>query len=199
MKKLISFILTINLTLLSVLPVYAKPLTKYSQMEVRQFQSHVFDTKNEKMVYKAVINTLQDNGFIILNIEDEIGYIHARKDFKSRRIDKGRMVAYSMLLAYGITCTALSYGASAYMLEDPINKMNNEISPHTVIIDANANVESFGGKTRVRFVMTEKEFENADGDNFVKSAPRKAKRIYEPILYRAFFTEVDKNIFYEAI
>lgn len=200
MKKIVSLLLIFNLCFLNILPVCAKaPFKRYSQLEIREFQTHVYETKNTREVFKAAINTLQDNGFIILNIEDEMGYIRARKDFRANNTDKMRMAGYSMLLAYYITLTALSYGATAYGILDPVKRMQNELAKKTFIIDSNVNIEPFGNKTRVRFTMVEKILENADGYSFIKSSPRKVIRIYEPSLYQTFFSEVDKNIFYEKI
>lgn len=200
MKKFVSLFLIFNLCFTSVMPVCAKaPFKRYSQLEIREIQTHVYDTKNSREVFKAAINTLQDNGFIILNIEDEMGYIRAKKDFRAKHTDKMRMTGYSLLLAYYITLTALTYGAAAYGLMDPIQRMENELSKKTFIVDANVNIEPFGSKTRVRFTMVEKILENADGYSFIKSSPRKVIRIYEPALYRTFFSELDKNIFYEKI
>ncbi len=182
------------------MPACAKrPFKTYTQLEIREMQTHVYDTANRKEVFKAAINTLQDNGFIILNIEDEMGYIRARKDFLGHDVNKMRMAGYSLLLAYYITLTALSYGAMLYTVADPINRMGNELSPRTFIVDSNVNVEPFGKKTRVRVTMVEKILENADGYSFIKASPRKVIRIYQPVIYQAFFNELDKNIFYEKI
>lgn len=199
MKKFVSLLLILNLCFLNILPACAKPLKKYSQLEIREIQTHVYDTSSSAEVFKAAINTLQDNGFIILNIEDEIGYIRARKDYKYKHTDKKRMAGYSLLLAYYITMTALTYGATAYGIMDPINRMKNELSKKTFIVDTNVNIEPYGKKTRVRFTMIEKILENADGYTFIKSSPKNVIRIYEPSIYQAFFSELDKNIFYEKI
>lgn len=200
MKKFIALILIFNICIFNVLPACAKrPFKSYTQLEIREMQTNVFETSNRKEVFKAAISTLQDNGFIILNIEDEMGYIRARKDFKAKDTDKMRMTGYSLLLAYYITLTALSYGVTAYALADPIQRMENELAKKTFIVDTNVNIEPFGKQTRVRCTFVEKILENADGYSFIKSAPRKVIRIYEPVIYQAFFNELDKNIFYEKI
>ena len=61
-------------------------------------------------------------------------------------------------------------------------------------------IEKFGDdKTKVRFVLVEKFLQNADGYSFVKSAPMKVVRIYNPQVYQEFFAQMDKGIFYEGI
>lgn len=198
MKKIISLFLLTCLLNLTISPALARPFKNYSQLEIRQIQTHTYNTKNSNEVFKAVIHTLQDNGFTIISIEDEMGYIHAKKEFRGKEIDKMRMAGYSLLLAYYIACTALTYGAMAYTMVDPLNRMGNELEKKTIIVDTNANIEPFGKQTRVRLTMVEKILENADGYSFVKSSPRKVIRIYEPALYQVFFNEVDKSIYYES-
>lgn len=200
MKKIVSIILIFIFAFNFSLPVWAKkiPVAK-SQLEVREIQTHVYDTSDTNQVLKAAINTLQDEGYSILNIEDELGYIQAKKEFKEVRIDKKRMTGYGFLLAYYIACTALSFGIDAPFMADAIKKINNEKSPRTIVINSNVNIEPYGKKTKVRYTLIEKELENADGYSFIKSSPRKVIRIYTPLIYQEFFNEMDKSIFYEKI
>lgn len=200
MKKTVSILLTFIFSFYFSLPVSAKkvPAAK-SQFEIREIQTHVFDTSDTNEVLKAAINTLQDEGYTILNIEDELGYIQAKKEFKDVRIDKKRMTGYYFLLAEYITLTALTYGMEAPYIADAIKRINNERSPRTIVVNSNVNIEPYGKKTKVRFTLIEKELENADGYSYIKSSPRKVIRIYSPIIYQEFFNELDKSIFYEKI
>lgn len=199
MKRLISLFLIFVISLAYSLPVGARPFKKMSQLEIREVQTHVYDTSNTKEVFKATINTLQDNGFTIINVEDELGYIRAKKEFKGRRTDKKRVTGYSFLLAYYVACAAMSYGLTAGYIVIPVMRLKNELADKTVIVDTNANIEPYGKKTRVRLTMIEKVLENADGYSYIKSSPRKVVRIYSPLVYKAFFDELDKSIFYENI
>ena len=131
-----------------------------------------------------------------MNIEDDLGYIRAKREFKDVRIDKGRMAGYYCLLAYYITLTALTYGMEAPIMADAIRKIANEQSPRTIIVDSNVTIEPYGKKTKVRFTLVEKELENADGYSYIKSSPRKVIRIYAAPVYEEFFSEMDKSIFY---
>lgn len=199
MKKTISIFLFIYLIFMNMLPSDARQFYPSSQLEIREAQTHIYDTPDSDKVFSAVINTFQDNGFTITNIEDELGYIWAKKEFKGTRTDKGRMTTYSFLLAMDIVGTVFTYGAMAYEIPGTLLRMNNELQKKTVIINANANIQHYGKSTKVRLTMIEKVLENADGYSFIKSSPRKVKRIYEPMIYQAFFDEVDKSIFYEKI
>lgn len=199
MKKFVSILLIFIFAFNFSLPACAKKIkVAKSQLEVREIQTHVYDTSDTNRVLKAAINTLQDEGYTILNIEDELGYIQAKKEFKDVRIDKKRMTGYGFLLAYYIACTALSFGIDAPFIADAIVKINNEKSPRTIVVDSNVNIEPYGKKTRVRYTLVEKELENADGYSYIKSSPRKIVRIYLAPVYQDFFSKMDNNIFYEG-
>lgn len=199
MKKLNSIFLIMIVLLAYSLPLCAKPYKKMSQLQIREVQTHVFPTNNTKEVFKATINTLQDEGFTITNIEDELGYIRAKKELKAHRVDRKRVVVYSAELAYMITLTALSHGACAVYLTDSVLHLKNELADKTVIVDTNANIEPYGKQTRVRLTLVEKVLENADGYTYIKSSPRQVVRIYSPVVYQEFFNDLDKSIFYEKI
>jgi len=51
--------------------------------------------------------------------------------------------------------------------------------------------------TKVRFTFVEKVLENADGFTALRPAPRRVIRYYEPVIYREFFNQLDKNIYIE--
>lgn len=51
-----------------------------TQLEVRQIQTRSYQNRNMKQVMKAVINTLQDDGYIIRNADRELGFVTATKD-----------------------------------------------------------------------------------------------------------------------
>jgi len=201
MKKILSVFLTLIFSANLFLPVYAakKPFVAKSQLEVREMQTHIYNTSNTQEVMKAAINTLQDEGYTILNVEDELGYIHAKREFNEVRIDKKRMAGYYCLLAYYITLTALTYGMEAPFIADALSKINNESSPRTVVLDSNVTIEPYGKKTKVRFALIEKELENADGYSYVKASPRKVIRMYNSLIYQSFFNELENSIFYEKI
>lgn len=198
MKKLLSIVILINL--LFVNQCFAKSVAKKNYAEIREIQTRVFETTNKFMVMKSVINTLQDNGFVVQNIEDSVGYIRAKKEVKLKRTNKGRVTAYSTLFAINTASLVLSFGMNPMamygMFQDSV-MISNEVAPHTVIFDSNVIIEPFGKYTKVRFSVIEKELENSDGYTTVKSSPRKVVRHYEPEVYEEFFNQVSKNLFIE--
>lgn len=54
----------------------APPLT---QLQIRELQTRTFDDKDEMLVQKAVINLLQDEGYIVKNAQSDLGLIVAEK------------------------------------------------------------------------------------------------------------------------
>ncbi len=200
MKKFFSLILAIIFLALSSNLSYAKKSRKISQLELREMETRFFDTPNTILVMKAAVNTLQDSGFIIQEIEPELGYIRARKTFKQRHINKARIAGYSLYLAAATAYTVFSYGTTAFTMYNPTMRISNELKDKTVVVDSNVNIEKFGkNKTKVRFVLVEKILQNADGYSFVKAAPIKVIRLYTPEVYQEFFAQIDKSIFYEGI
>ncbi len=198
MKKFFSIFLIIILTI--GIAEAKTPVVNVSALDIRALQTRVFDTSDDKKVVKAVINTLQDNGFIIQSVEPELGHIRAKKEVKLKRTDKGRVSVYSTCLALNTAALALSFGVNPSailgMIEDSI-RISNEFAPHTVIFDSNVNIHKIGNKTKVRFNVIEKVLENADGYTTVKSSPRKVVRHYEAEIYQEFFNQVAKSLFFE--
>lgn len=200
MKKFVTVLLAVIFFSLSVNCANARKVKSLSQLQRREVETHFYDTADSARVMKAAINTLQDSGFVIQEIEPELGYLRARKTYKKRYINKGRVAGQSFLLALFTTYTVFSYGATAYYMVDPARRISNELHDKTVVIDSNVNVEKFGkNKTKVRFVLVQKVLQNADGYSFVKSAPTRVLRVYNPEVYREFFSQLDKSIFYEEI
>lgn len=199
MKKVVSLFIITVLLCANVLPSYAKSFKHMMPFEVRAMQTHIFPTNDTKQVFKATINTLQDNGFAIQDVEGDLGYIWAKKEFKQKMTDKRRVAKDSFLVVGCLALTAATYGAFAPYLGFPIKSIQNEIAPKTFITDVNASVLPDENGTKVRITMVEKVLENADGYSRMKSSPRKVIRIYNPLVYQEFFNELGKSIFYEQI
>lgn len=199
-KKFISIILLICVILSTSTSAYAKRVKTLSQLERREIETHFFDTPDTKTVMQAAINTLQDSGFIIQEIETELGYIRATKSYKKKFVNKGRLAGQSFMFALLTSYAVFSYGATAYYVSDPARRISNELHDKTIVVDTNVDVEKFGkNKTKVRIVFSQKVLQNADGYSYVKSAPTRVLKVYNPKVYQEFFAQLDKSIFYERI
>lgn len=198
MKKfLLSIVLLILLGTCVVEAKNTAPIM--SVLEKREVQTRVFELSDEIHVMKAVVNTLQDNGFIIQSIEPELGHIHAKKEVKLKRTDKKRVALFTFLLICDSLGAAMGDPSSIINSYSHSVMLNSELSLHTVVYDSNVNIQKLGNnKIKVRFVVVEKILENADGYTTVKSSPRKVVRHYEPEIFQEFFNQVHKSVFLES-
>jgi hypothetical protein len=107
---------------------------KKTQLQVRQFQTRTYDTKNTKMVMKALFNVLQDDGFIVKNAVVDLGLLTAEKE-----VD---------IESSGVKFFALFFmGANASWEK-------------SMILEATANVSEFGEQTKVRVNFQAKVLDN---------------------------------------
>jgi len=119
-----------------------------TQLEIREFQTRSYQTKDTKMVMKAMLNVLQDDGFIVKNANVELGLLTATKELD---VESGGEAAFAIFMAG----------------ENARYKKNT-------IIECSANISEFGKETRVRAnfqtkmmnnkneVMNVKQIEEAD-------------------------------------
>lgn len=200
MMKKIFAVISILLLLNMQIAAFAKPQKLYSQLEVREMQTHFVDTSDTMKVKKAVFSALQDCGFIIITFEDAMGYVTAVRDFSQKRTDRKRVAGYSALIAYYATCIGLSYGlnpAGYYGIIDSSAKIKNELQKKLVVVTTNVVVEPFGKQTKIRVSLVERVHVHADGYSYYKPAIRTARRINDPLVYQEVFAEIDKSLFLE--
>jgi hypothetical protein len=191
MKKLFTIILTIIFISISPCCVYAK---KTTGLEKRFEQTQVFNTSDTLRVMKAAANTLQDSDFIIEEFEPEIGFIRARKTYKQRYINKGRLAGQSVLWAMATSYAVFTWGSTAAYMYSPTRKIADELHEKNSVIDTNILVENFGNKTKVRMVLVQKILQNAEGFSYTKSATLRAIRIYNPKVYEEFFNQINDKL-----
>ena len=113
-----------------------------SQLEVRQMQTWDFDISDNTMVLKAMLNVLQDDGYIVEQVNPQIGFFNA-----------GKMMDTEDTLAK--TWGTFWWGPSGKWIEN-------------TVIDCTSNVSSFGEKTRVRTNFRLKKMNNKGGVEEVK-------------------------------
>lgn len=108
-----------------------------TQLEVRQFQTHTFETADAKLILRAAINTLLDDGFLIHSSDAELGLLTATQKKSTRSF----MKTLNMLMTYGL------------------------VKPWKVsVLEASVKVDEFGGGSRVRvsFRLTEEGLARGD-------------------------------------
>lgn len=61
------------------------PRPQKTQLQIRQMQTHVFDTQDYRLVMKAMLNVLQDEGYVVKNVDVSLGFLTATKELEERR------------------------------------------------------------------------------------------------------------------
>ena len=107
-----------------------------SQLEVREFQTRSFEIKDTKLVMKALLNVLQDEGFIVKNADTNLGFLSATKE------------------------TDLGHGGVIFWVGQ---KGQPERFKKTSVIETTANVSEYGNGCRVRVNFQEKILDNLGG------------------------------------
>lgn len=110
------------------------PRVQHTQLELRQFQTREYATTDSRMVLKAVLNVLQDDGFMVEQASPELGLLSASKEVDIEK--RGQAIA-----------AALFAGVNARW-----NK--------TRLVEATANVSEFGERCRVRVTFESKVTNN---------------------------------------
>ena len=94
-----------------------------TQLEVRQFQTRTFEGADPRLVLRAAVNTLLDDGFIVNNADAQLGLLTATRKTSTRSF-------------MGTVSTVMTYGL---------------IKPwRTTVVEANVTIGEFGGGTQVR-------------------------------------------------
>ncbi len=141
MKKPIYIFL---LTLFSIVSgcVASQPVIQKSQLQTRAFQTRSYESADTTMVMKAVMHTLQDDGYIVKQVNVDLGLLTAQKE-----LDVADEVEE-------LVVTLLAGPQARYQ--------------KNAIIEASANVSDFGANTRVRINFQKKVMDNAGGVVTVK-------------------------------
>jgi len=152
----------------TVLAAGCAPVIKPSKsaLEVRALQTYTFDTADTKLVMKAMLNALQDQGYVVRNAVTELGLITASKE-----VD----------LAPGRYSEGFSGGAGFHWPAEPtFAKLE--------INDFTGNVTELGQQTRIRISFQRKVLDN-------RGQIIDVQVIDDPVFYRDFFARIDKSVY----
>jgi hypothetical protein len=150
-----------------------------TQLQTREFQTREFDTNDVKLVMKAMLNVLQDDGFVVKNAVVDLGLLTATKEIQlSQRpstSDSYWTEAFAGLLA------GRSQDRARQQQQDlRYNKFKQ--------IEVSINVTEQGRRSRVRANFQAKILDNTGN-------PVEVYVIRDPKFYQDFFSKVDKGIF----
>jgi hypothetical protein len=131
-----SLILVLTLILVSFIPGCTPKNIEpqKTQLQIREFQTRSYEARDTKQVMKAVLNALQDEGFLIKSADRELGFISASKEVD---IEDGTERFFAKLFEGNYA----RYKKSSQM-------------------EASANVSEFGKQTRVRMIFQTKILDN---------------------------------------
>ena len=168
---MIKKIVLISLILFASLPAMAQQrekeeiITPVVQLEKRQYQTRTYQAEDKALVMKAILNTLQDNGFIIYNANYLLGFIYGSKDFDTGNSE---------------TDISKEFGLSK-------SRLNlNGIKVAT--IETTTNVTEFDKSLRVRINFKRKLLNTYGNAQFIDD-------IQEEEFYTQFFEQLDKALF----
>jgi hypothetical protein len=199
-EKKLSILLPLILFIVTACAV--EPTTpEKTPLEIRELQTRSYDTKDTKMVLKAVMNALQDDNFIIQQANMDLGLLSAQKEVEFKE-ENGE---FSWGTALAIGAVAIAVGAAIILSNGKSSNSNssshssgggadihvgkNESTfKNTAITEASANISEFGEKTRVRINFQVKVLDNHGGTAEVK-------QIQDGKFYQTFFSKVDKAVF----
>ncbi len=140
-------------------------ITPMTQLEKRQFQTRTYETIDKPLVMKAMLNVLQDEGFIVYNANPLLGFIYGVKDFDTS--DKNIDISKE----FGLSKSRLSL---------------NGIKVAT--IETTANITEYGKSMRVRVNFKRKLLNVYGNAQFIDD-------VNDENYYQDFFSKVDKAIF----
>jgi hypothetical protein len=149
-----------------------RPEPPQTPLELRQVQTRTFDTPDRRLVLKAAVNVLQDQGFVIQQAEFELGLVTAVTEWRSGQRNEGlRILKWVAALP--------TYGASLLL---PTGR--NEFSAIEAVVNVNPEAE----RTRVRISMVTKVRDD-------KGAIRRVSPVKDPLAYQKLLAGLDKAVY----
>jgi hypothetical protein len=134
MKNAIIFSIVVGIILTGCA---SAPKTQKTQLQIREFQSRTYADVDSKIVMKAMLNVLQDDGFIVKNAVPELGLLTATREIDVE--NKGK-----------------AFAAAFFMGVNARWKKNS-------IIDASCNVSDIKDGCKVRANFQQKILDNKGG------------------------------------
>jgi hypothetical protein len=155
-----------------------------TQLQTRQYQTREYDTNDVKLIMKAVLNTLQDDGFVVKNAVVDLGLISAQKDID---LAGGGRSGGSI----GESSTNSFWEAFFGSLDGQRRRNNSGLEQRSKtfkMIEATVNVSDFGKQARVRASFQAKYLDQ-------RGNPLDVYTVDDAKFYQDFFAKVDKGIF----
>jgi len=143
----------------------------------REIESRQFDTRNELQVLLASANVLQDMGFTLTEIENDLGLIVGSKERDATVPGQIAMAAFADIL-----CAAAGGSSNTLAMTDAVQ---------SVLISCVTRLNLEGNKVVVRVAFQRVIF------NQMQQVSR-LETINDSKIYQGFFDKLSKSIFLEA-
>ncbi|MCX6140874.1 MAG: hypothetical protein NTX15_08620 [Candidatus Kapabacteria bacterium] len=153
--------------------------TPQTQLQTRQIQTREFDTNDVKLVMRAMVNVLQDDGFVVKNAVPDLGLLTATKEIQISGGNSNGDQFWSEVFE--------SVLKSSGSRSSPSNRQEQRYSKFKQI-EVSVNVSELGSRCKVRANFQAKVIDNVGN-------PVEVYAIQDPKYYQEFFTKVDKGIF----
>jgi hypothetical protein len=150
----------------------AQPQFAVGGLEARAAQSRSFEPGDARLVLKAVVNVLQDEGFVIREASAELGVVTAVKEWRSRQSNDGLRIAKWI-------AAPMTYGASLL-----IPSGRTEFTA----VEASVNVTQEAARARVRISLVAKV---TDRQGRVQSV----RPVDDAFAYQGLLARLDKALF----
>jgi hypothetical protein len=151
---------------------YVTPLAPRSPLELRQVQTRAFDGTDARLVLKAALNALQDEGYVIREVDAELGLVTAVMEGQSSR-PNGALRVLKWVAAVP------TYGASLL-----VPSGRHEFTA----VEANVNVTPEAAGTRVRISLVSKV--TGRNGNMMSVKP-----VDDALAYQALLARLDKSVY----
>jgi hypothetical protein len=149
-----------------------RPEPPHTPLELRQVQTRAFDTADARLVLKAAVNVLQDQGFVIQQAEFELGVVTAVSEWRSGKRNDGLRIL-KWVAAFP------TWGASLLL---PTGR--DEFSAVEAVVNVNPEAE----RTRVRISMVAKVRDD-------KGNVRRVSPVDDPVAYQRILAGLDKAVY----
>jgi hypothetical protein len=138
-----------------------------TQLQNREFQSKIYDINDTKMMSRVILNVLQDDGYIVRNVNPELGFFNAEKRVEGK-----------------------GYEFAAYDIYYPIAVYKYFDRETAVSFECTINVTQYKKESKVRAVFYMKSL--TSGNSVKDEHP-----VDDENFYKAFFAKIDKAVFLE--
>lgn len=155
-----------------------------TQLQTREYQTREYDTNDVRLVMKACLNVLQDDGFVVKNAVMDLGLLTAEKEVQltgQSRQQSNSTDAYWFDVFEKVFRTSPNRSKNS--------RSNNDFRYAKFRkIEVSLNVSELGRRSKVRANFQAKTLDN-------NGQPLDVEGISDALFYQTFFAKVDKGIF----